>query len=115
MSASKPTVRQPSPGRVPWRLHERDQLLGTLTVVRVRKPWLNAHFRCTPRFARWRSRFDDELALLNGLVAETTTWEETYRQLTRALTLRDPCGRRVPGFLLHIDGDAAWWRRISLV
>ncbi|GIJ13108.1 hypothetical protein Van01_63220 [Micromonospora andamanensis] len=33
-----------------------------------------------------------------------------YETVRNAVTLRYPDGQEVPEFLLHLDGDEAWWR-----
>ncbi|PZS10804.1 MAG: hypothetical protein DLM55_03160 [Acidimicrobiales bacterium] len=93
-----------------WRLYHSDQLLGEFTVTDADFPWLNATFRATEAFLPWRSVFDDALHLINDLDDHYQQWEDAYRRIQDALTLRHPSGRAVAEFLLHIEGDTAWWR-----
>ncbi len=37
-------------------------------------------------------------------------WERAYDAVQAAVVLRYPGGGDVPEFLLHVDGDEAWWR-----
>jgi hypothetical protein len=37
-------------------------------------------------------------------------WEAAYDRIRQAVRLLAPDGRPVAEFLLHIDGDDAWWR-----
>lgn len=93
-----------------WRLYHNDQLLGELTVTDADFPWLNAAFHATEAFLPWRSVFENELHLIKDLDDHYQQWEDAYRQIQDALTLHHPSGEVVAKFLLHIEGDIAWWR-----
>ncbi len=43
-----------------------------------------------------------------GMLATKRT--AAYNAIRTVVTLRYPEGHEVPEFLLHIDGDVAWWR-----
>ena len=47
---------------------------------------------------------------MNALDDAVDEWESAYAQVREAVTLHYPDGRVVPEFLLHIDGDEAWFR-----
>lgn len=94
-----------------WRLHAvaGDALLGELKVYDYDFPWLNARLAATRAFAPLRPLFDEE-ARLSGSGDFGGDWEAAYARVRAATYLVDPGGARVPEFLLHIDGDEAWWR-----
>jgi hypothetical protein len=98
-----------------WRLHAAADgaLLGRLTVFERDFPWINARLTATPAFEALRPLFREEARLARHL-AETDedvdTWEDAYAGVRAAVRLVTPDGVRVPEFLLHIDGDEAWWR-----
>ena len=54
--------------------------------------------------------FTEELRLVKRLGEDGGSWAAAYDAVLDAVTLRHPDGREVPEFLLHIDGDRAWWR-----
>mgnify|MGYP006976764718 CR=1 FL=1 len=54
--------------------------------------------------------FTEVLRLLDGVDEDLVSWEAAYDAIRDAVTLRNPDGLEVPEFLLHIDGDHAWWR-----
>ncbi|WP_431883265.1 hypothetical protein [Micromonospora gifhornensis] len=95
-----------------WTLHRRDDggLLADLVVTGGDFPWLNAHVRPTEGFPEVRPLFAEELRLLDHIDQNGESWERAYDAVRNAVTLRYPQGREVPEFLLHIEGDEAWWR-----
>ena len=61
-------------------------------------------------FEELRALFDDELSLLNA--EDIVAWEKAYQNI-RALNLRLVSvkeDRGIGEFLLHIEGDEAWFR-----
>lgn len=54
--------------------------------------------------------FAEELRLLDSIEENADAWDQAYGAVLATVTLRHPDGRDVPEFLLHIDGDEAWWR-----
>ncbi len=65
-------------------------------------------FEPAASFAELKPLFDDELRLLNR--DDMRAWEEAYEKI-RALKLQLVNGENEIGeFLLHIDGDEAWFR-----
>lgn len=96
------------PGQV-WQLLRDDELLADLVVTGVGFPWLNARLRPAAGFEQVRPLFEDEIRRLD-LLDDPDRWEAAYRRIRDAVTLRAPDGRAVSEFLLHIDGNHAWWR-----
>jgi hypothetical protein len=92
-----------------WRLYDRDEVLAELTVVEADWPWLRARLAGTEAFERVRPLFAEELRLLE-LDASVPQWEVAYARISSALGLAGPDGVRVAEFLLHVEGDEAWWR-----
>lgn len=93
-----------------WELREGDAVLGTIQVSEAESdfPWLHGRWEPTPRFDAVRALFDAELALADD---PGTEWEAAYRQIYDAgIRFHYPDGKRVPEFLLHIEGDHAWFR-----
>ena len=93
-----------------WQLRHGNELLAELIVTDGDFPWLNATLRATNAFIPWRAVFDDELRLLDEIDEHVEQWEAAYRRIDQHLTLHYPTGERVPEYLLHIEGDTAWWR-----
>lgn len=65
-------------------------------------------FPATARVRGVRPRFDDGLALA-GSDEQVAAWEASCARILGALSLVAPDGP-VAAFLLHIEGDAAWFR-----
>jgi hypothetical protein len=97
-----------------WELREGEQLIGTITITDQDFPWLSGSFAPEPGFARWEPVFVAEEALLKEVSVEDSEegwerWERLYDPIRKTLTLVSPSGP-VAEFLLHIEGDAAWFR-----
>lgn len=92
-----------------WRLYQGEVLLGTLKVWRE-MPWLSGKFHPTPAFEPLRPLFQREIDLLNA--EEHEAWEEAYDAIDAlGLSLWAPDAEApVREFLLHVDGDEAWFR-----
>jgi hypothetical protein len=58
----------------------------------------------------FRPLFDAELTLLEHIEDDVDEWEAAEKAVRAAVSLRYPAGNEVPEFLLHIQGDEAWWR-----
>ncbi|PYC75000.1 hypothetical protein C7C45_03700 [Micromonospora arborensis] len=95
-----------------WTLHRRDdgEVLADLVVTGGDFPWLNARIDPKEGLAEVRPLFATELRLLDRIDEDIDSWERAYDAVQDAVTLRYPDGRKVPEFLLHVDGDEAWWR-----
>jgi hypothetical protein len=93
-----------------WRLRRGDELVAELVVTGGDLPWLNASVRATAAFDELRPLFAEELRLLDRLDQDTEAWEAAYDRVRQEVSLERPDGFAVPGFLLHVDGEDAWWR-----
>jgi hypothetical protein len=93
-----------------WRLWRGDELLADLVVTGADFPWLQAVVEATPAFDSVRDLFVEELRLVERIDEDYPTWEAVDAQIRATVSLQNPEGVRVPDFLLHIDGEAAWWR-----
>ena len=93
-----------------WRLHHAGAVVADLVVTGTDQPWLEA--RCEPRegFDAVRQLFADDVAVLEAEEPDVAALEAAQDRIQAATTLTYPDGRPVPEFLLHIDGDTAWWR-----
>jgi hypothetical protein len=93
-----------------WRLMQGKELLAELVVTGGDFPWLNARMRPAPGFEAIRPLFEQELRALERIDDDPGSWEAAYDRIRVAVSLLYPDGRPVPEFLLHVDGDDAWWR-----
>ena len=95
-----------------WRLRRDGEVVGELVVHEMDQPFLIATFLAKPGFEEVRPLFRDSLAKLEDAEKrdEWDEWESAYRRIRAAVQLEAPDGRLMPEFILHIDGDKAWWR-----
>ena len=94
-----------------WRLHYGDEVLAELEVTEQDQPWLHARVVPHEGFSAVASLFREELRLLNELAdEETPEWRDAYRRIRAETRLTSPNGSDVAEYMLHIDGDEAWWR-----
>src|SRR5262245_14214484 len=73
-------------------------------------PWLHARAGPAEGFAGLRPLLAGELRLLDHLDEDLPAWEAACSRVRDAVSLHAPDGHLVPEFLLHIDGEQAWWR-----
>jgi hypothetical protein len=66
--------------------------------------------RAMPGFEAVRLLFQEELRALEHIEDDLGSWQAAYDRIRRAVSLLYPEGRPVPEFLLHVDGEDAWWR-----
>ncbi len=97
-------------GEQVWRLVQGEELLAELIVTGGDFPWLNARIRAMPGFEAVRPLFEEELRALEHIDDDLGSWQAAYDRIRRAVSLLYPEGRPVPEFLLHVDGEDAWWR-----
>lgn len=90
-----------------WRLYSGEEPIGQILIDDTDFPWLSGRFSATPAFEPLRELFVRELALVDG--EEFEEWERAYDEVRRRVSLTSP-DSPVPEFLLHIDGDRAWFR-----
>ena len=110
MSTPESSVRET------WQLFSGETLLADLHVVSRDFPWLHARLRPTAAFDRVRALFHDELQLTNA--ADEADWSESaerawmdaYNRIRTTCRLVQPNGEEAAEFMLHIDGEEAWWR-----
>jgi hypothetical protein len=93
-----------------WRLMHDEELLAELIVTGGDFPWLNARIRAMAGFEAVRPLFEEELRALEHIDDDLGSWQAAYDRIRRSVTLHYPDGRPVPEFLLHVDGEDAWWR-----
>ncbi len=73
-------------------------------------PWLSGWFTPGPAYPAVRELFARELALAERDDADHwKRWEAVYAEIERRVRLVSPDGP-VAEFLLHIEGDRAWFR-----
>ncbi|WP_367318995.1 hypothetical protein [Streptomyces sp. HUAS ZL42] len=93
-----------------WCVHSGEQRVGEILIDEADFPWLSGEFTAGPAFAAVEELFVRELALADrdddGHLEE---WETVYHEIRRRVSLSSPDGP-VPEFLLHIEGDRAWFR-----
>ena len=93
-----------------WQLRDRSGgVVGEIRVEDADFPWLHGRFVEHPGFRELRPLFDRELALLDHIDEAVEEWEAAYDAVTEAVTLVAP-DTPVAEFLLHVEGDKAWFR-----
>lgn len=94
-----------------WLLHSRDEVVAELHVTEGDFPWLSGRVVTHEGFAALAPLFADEVRLLNELTdEETPEWTAAYDEIRARTVLTNPAGIPVPEYLLHIEGEDAWWR-----
>jgi hypothetical protein len=94
-----------------WQLvRPGGELLAELVVNDSDFPWLNAKIRPAAGFEDVRPLFEDELRWLHAFDENRGRWADAYERIRDATRLLAPNGDPVPEYLLHIEGDDAWWR-----
>ncbi|MET9731160.1 hypothetical protein ABZZ79_10990 [Streptomyces sp. NPDC006458] len=93
-----------------WRVLRGTELVGDIVIDDADFPWLSGRFEPGPAYDGVRELFARELALVSveGDL-DVEAWEAAYDEILRLVSLESPRGP-VPAFLLHIEGDAAWFR-----
>jgi hypothetical protein len=93
-----------------WCLFRGEEPVGEILIDDADFPWLSGKFIAGPAFGAVQELFARELALTKADDDEHwIRWEEAYDEIHRQVTLSSPDGP-VPEFLLHIEGDRAWFR-----
>ncbi|MDH2428419.1 hypothetical protein [Sphaerisporangium sp. TRM90804] len=94
-----------------WILRSGEEVVGAIHVNDGEFPWLSGRFIRRPAFARFEQLFADELVLVKTAGDDALqAWASVYDRINAALDLLTPDGERVAEFLLHIDGERAWFR-----
>ncbi|MEV1063504.1 hypothetical protein [Streptomyces sp. NPDC050263] len=81
--------------------------LGEIVVAEADFPWLSGRFTARPAYAAVEPLFTRDLALMEA--EDWAQWEVLQSEIRRRVALISPRGP-VPEFLLHIEGDEAWFR-----
>ncbi|NEB03638.1 hypothetical protein [Streptomyces sp. SID13726] len=97
-----------------WQVRGGDGPVGEILIDDADFPWLSGRFTAGPGYESVRELFVRELALMEPLMTQDDEegwrrWEAAYDEIERRVTLVAP-GGPVPEFLLHIEGDRAWFR-----
>ncbi|MFI1767798.1 hypothetical protein ACH41H_37930 [Streptomyces sp. NPDC020800] len=93
-----------------WCVRTEDEPVGEILIDEADFPWLAGRFVPGPGFAAVRDLFARELALADrDDDAGWEEWESAYDEIRRRVALSSPDGP-VPEFLLHIEGERAWFR-----
>ena len=93
-----------------YQLRRGDELLGTLTLITPDFPWMFCKFEPCDSFTEIRALFEEELRLLDR--EDWVAWEQAYEKIRelslQLMNVKEDC--EIEEFLLHIDGDEAWFR-----
>ncbi|MET7733474.1 hypothetical protein ABZT02_19180 [Streptomyces sp. NPDC005402] len=93
-----------------WQVRGGGDRVGDILIDEADFPWLSGRFTAGPGFAGVRELFARELALMDEFDEERQQeWEKAYDEVRRRVSLLAPTGP-VAEFLLHIEGDRAWFR-----
>lgn len=93
-----------------WQVRTGEESVGEILIDDADFPWLSGKFTAGPAFGDVEELFARELALTKADDdGHWARWEEAYDEISRQVTLTSPDGP-VPEFLLHIEGERAWFR-----
>ncbi|MEU1405386.1 hypothetical protein ABZ471_24025 [Streptomyces sp. NPDC005728] len=93
-----------------WRVRAGEEPVGEILIDEADFPWLSGRFTEGSGFAAVQDLFARELALTEADdESSREDWESAYAEIRHRVSLSSPDGP-VPEFLLHIDGDRAWFR-----
>jgi hypothetical protein len=98
---------RPGPAGEIWQLVRQSEVIGEIAVDKADFPWRHGRFTPSPAFADVKPWFDEALALIEA--EEYERFEDAYDQIAARLSLVGPTGPAAE-FLLHIEGDRAWFR-----
>ncbi|MEU5099598.1 hypothetical protein [Streptomyces sp. NPDC020996] len=90
-----------------WQLRRGEQVVGEILIEEGDFPWLSGRFVPAEGFAEVKPLFERELELVEE--EDLDEWDEVVREIGEQLQLVAPAGP-VAEFLLHIDGERAWFR-----
>ncbi|MFC4056794.1 hypothetical protein ACFOWE_00660 [Planomonospora corallina] len=97
-----------------WRLRHRGEPAGEIRVDDLDFPWMYGRFTPLPGFAAVAPLFAEDLALVEADDDfDGDAWEAVHERLDEHLTLVSPSGEPVAAFILHVDGERAWFRYIG--
>ncbi|MFJ5262308.1 hypothetical protein ACIQAC_17755 [Streptomyces sp. NPDC088387] len=93
-----------------WRVRGDEGEVGEILITEADFPWLSGTFTPGPAYEGVRELFAREIALVKQVDGvQEEGWDQAYDEIRRRVTLSSPDGP-VPEFLLHIEGDEAWFR-----
>ncbi|QIJ66210.1 hypothetical protein [Streptomyces sp. JB150] len=98
-----------------WQVRAGEGRIGEILIYDADFPWLSGAFTPGPAYDDTvRDLFARELELVERLAEQdedalVDAWEKVYDEIRRRVSLCSPDGP-VPDFLLHIEGDRAWFR-----
>ncbi|MFJ4800421.1 hypothetical protein [Streptomyces murinus] len=90
-----------------WRVRSGAEPVGEIVLDEAGFPWLHGAFTTASGFAAVRDLFARELVLMDEEDREGA--DLVYEEIRRRITLTSREGP-VAEFLLHIEGDRAWFR-----
>ena len=93
-----------------WTLLHRGEVVADLHVTGGDFPWMQAQVKRRSGFSAVEDLFETEVRLLEESDVDEDAWTAAYEAIRRETQLVDASGEPVPEYLLHIDGDDAWWR-----
>jgi len=94
-----------------WNLKVGDEILGVLTRGSLDTPFVFCEFVANSPFSKYQAMFAKELALLNS--DQMAPWEQAYSEIDAlglVLEPNDATSELITEFILHIDGNKAWFR-----
>jgi hypothetical protein len=92
-----------------WHIRSGDEPVGEIAIDDADFPWLSGRFTPGPGYASVRDLFARELALVARVDEDVEEWEAAYDEIRSRVSLSSSDGP-VAEFLLHIEGDRAWFR-----
>ena len=94
-----------------WELYGKSTFYGRLHLDHIDQPWFHCRFEPTEAFQEVQPLFEEEIRLLNSS-GKIDEWERSYETIDQLqLELRSTAEHSViTDFLLHIEGDSAWFR-----
>jgi hypothetical protein len=92
-------------------LLHRDLLLGTLELLEIDEPHCRYSFAPTSAYEQFRHVFAEELPLLDEVIHDADDWYAAYQKIDKLGFRLLPEGhkQRIRTFVLHIEGDRAWF------
>jgi len=94
-----------------WTLKLGNEILGALTDGSLNMPFTFCRFVASAPFSKYQSLFAKELELINS--DQMALWEQVYSEINAlglALEPTDGTSGLISEFILHIDGNKAWFR-----
>ena len=91
-----------------WKLTKKAETLGYLELSDIDQPWFMCSFKPTELFSQVADLFEKELK-----IEDPEEWEILYKQIIDLGLLLEPTNETeapIKEFLLHIEGNEAWFR-----